>query len=262
MTLEGKVAIVTGASRGIGKAIAIGLAREGARVVVAARTEAEGGKLPGTIHATAEEVRAGGGYALPVQCDVRQEESVNGMVARVVQELGRMDILVNNAAAATYRPFLEVPVKEWDVVMAVNVRGPFLCCRAVLPHMVSQGGGSVVNISSGAADRLFSGIFNLEDRRKMIITGQAYGASKAALERMTRGLALEMGQHNIAVNCVKPARAVRTEGLLLQRPAADLSRWVGPENMVKAALFLAAQDASGVNGLVTTDEELVLMHRL
>ena len=258
MSLADKVAIVTGASRGIGKAISLGLAGAGAKVVVAARTEKEGGKLPGTIHATAEELRHLGAPVLAVRCDLRSEDDVQAMVEAASDRFGTVDILVNNAAAGSYTPFPALSAKEWDVVMAVCLRGPFLACKAVLPIMQRQGRGSIVNLSSHLADQLFSSTVDLDGGLTM--AGQAYGAAKAGLERLSRGLAAELGKSNIAVNCVKPHRPVLTEGLRMQRGAGNLSGWVGPETMVKAVLFLASQDASGVSGLVTTDEEIVSTH--
>ena len=255
------MAIVTGASRGIGKDIAIGLAKEGARVVVAARTEQER-RLPGTIHSTADEILAQGGFALPLRCDLRDEESVNWMVHRTLEELGRVDILVNNAAVGSYEPFLDTSVKLWDLVMAVDLRGPFLCCRAVLPGMVEQGSGSIVNISSQGADHILSGTVSRGSSEPPDMVGQPYGVAKAALERLTKGLAAEMGRYNVAVNAVKPARPVLTEGFKLQRPEADWSLWVSSDMMVQAVIFLAKQDASGVTGVVATAEELIQRHGL
>lgn len=248
------MAIVTGSSRGIGKAIAIGLAKEGATVVVAARTEQEG-RLPGTIHATAGEIAALGGRALPIRCDVRHEDCVNSMVGTTLEEWGRVDILVNNAAIGTYTSFMETSVKLWDLVMAVDLRGPFLCARAVLPAMIQQGRGSIVNISSLGADRLLSSTVSKDRSDEGVIVGQPYGVAKA-------GLAAEVGGYNVAVNVVKPARPVVTEGFKLQRSDADWSQWVSADSMVKAAVFLARQDASGVTGAVNTDEEFVRDHGL
>ena len=252
---------MTGSSRGIGKAIALGLAGQGATVVVAARTEEES-RLPGTIYETAEGIEAKGGRALPIRCDVRDEESVDSMERRTLEELGRIDILVNNAAIGTYTPFLETSVKLWDLVMAVDLKGPFLCARAVLPAMIEQGWGSIVNVSSHGADQVFSATVSKDPSQGPTIVGQAYGAAKAGLERLSRGLAAEMSRHNIAVNAVKPARPVLTEGFKLQRSEADWSLWTTPESMVQAVIFLAKQDASGVTGTVATDEELIRVHGL
>lgn len=127
MKLEGKVCIVTGSSRGIGKAIAVGFAREGASAVAAARTETETERLPGSIHKTAEEIRSLGGHVLAVRCDVTSEEEVEEMVRKTLEEFGRIDILVNNAAVAYYAPLLEMPFKRWDPVLRVNLKGTFLC---------------------------------------------------------------------------------------------------------------------------------------
>ena len=259
--LEGRIAIVTGSSRGIGKAIAIGLASEGVSVVIAARSEQER-HLPGTIYATASEIEASGGRALPMRCDVKDEESVNAMVARTIEELGRVDILVNNAAVGTYTPLLDTSVKLWDLVIAVDLRGPFLCAKAVLPAMIQQGRGSIINISTHGADNIFSSTVSKDPLESPAIVGQPYGVAKAGLERLSKGLAAEMGRYNIAVNAVKPARPVLTEGFKLQRPNADWSLWATPEATVKAVLFLAKQDASGVTGTVTTDEELMRAHGL
>ena len=260
MDLTGKVAIVTGATRGIGRAIALGLAGAGCNIVVTGRTETPRRQLPGTIHSVAEEVAALGPKALPIACDVRDESSVQAMSQASLSKFGHIDILVNNAGIGSYAPFLETSLDAWERVFAANVRGTFLCCQAILPSMIQRSQGSVINISSLAADFVRTGGHgDTEDAR---FIGQPYGASKAAVERLSRGLAAEMKEHNIAVNALKPAKPVLTEGFKLQRPNADFSRWVGTDTMVQATLFLATQDAKGLTGTVTTDEELISKYNL
>jgi NAD(P)-dependent dehydrogenase (short-subunit alcohol dehydrogenase family) len=253
MKLQDRIAIVTGASRGIGKAIAIGLAKAGANVVVAARTEEENPQLPGTIHKTAEEIRILKRRALPIRCDVSSEESVNEMVEKVLNEFGHIDILVNNAGVAFYYPVIETPLKRWELVLRVNLIGSFLSSKAVLPKMIEQGRGSIINISSLAANKRDEGI---------VSTGVAYGVAKAGLDRMTYGLASEVGRFNIAVNCLKPQHVVDTEGMRFWVKEEERKDWVSPEKMVKCAIFLAQQDAGGVTGTVATDEELCAWHGL
>ncbi|MFQ5825930.1 MAG: SDR family NAD(P)-dependent oxidoreductase [Dehalococcoidia bacterium] len=261
MKLAGRVAIVTGSSRGIGKGMALGFAREGARVVVAARTETPQERLPGTIIQTAAEIEAMGEKALPIRCDVADEESVENMVQKAVGEWGRIDILVNNAASGSYLPFQETSLKLWDRVVAVNLRGTFLCTKLVLPHMIERVGGSIINISSVGAGSIFSQSVS-KTRSEPTLMGIPYSVTKAGIERLSVGLAAEVGRHNIAVNALKPARPVLTEALKLFLPDADWSQWVSPEGMVRAAIFLAMQDARGVTGSVATDEELILRHGL
>jgi citronellol/citronellal dehydrogenase len=253
---------VTGASRGIGKAIALGLAREGASVVVAARSEVERPGLPGTIHATVAEIQASGGTALALRCNLREEESIYAMVQRATEAFGRIDVLVNNAGIGSYRPFLETAVKQWDLVMDIDLRAPFICCKAVAPRMIEQRGGSIVNVSSHAATNIFSSTLGTDPGAGIALVGQDYGAAKAGLERFTWGLAAELGPYNIAVNALKPLRPVLTEGFQAQRPDADFSTWATPEAMVKAAVFLAGQDARGLTGAIVTDAELVRRLRL
>jgi len=254
MKLKGRVAIVTGASRGIGKAIALGYAREGASVVVAARTEVEKDKnLPGTIGRTALEIQERGGKAFPVRCDVTDEASVTTMVDQCLNAFGRVDILVNNAGVAFHYPIVETPLKRWELVLKVNLTGAFLCSRAVLPSMIKQKQGSIINLSSLAADERDNGT---------VQTGVAYAVAKAGLDRFTWGLAAEAGKHNIAVNCLKPKQVVDTEGMRFWAKEEERQGWVPPDRMVRCAIFLAAQDASGVTGTVATDEELSVWHGL
>ena len=239
MRFQGKVAIVTGASRGIGKVTALALAREGARVVVAARTESATGQLPGTIHQTAQEITAVGGQALAIRTDVSDEESVEALVRQTLERFGRIDVLVNNAAVAFYPPVVETPPRHWDLVVKVNLRGPFLTSRAVLPTMMTQKGGSIVNISSTTADP-----------QGPTYVGVAYCATKAALERFTTALAQEVRPYNIAVNAVKPRKEVSTEGMRFWNPKADWSQWDQPEDyLVKAILFLASQQPPFTGGV-------------
>lgn len=251
MKLRDKVAIVTGASRGLGKEMALGLARAGARVVVAARTETESGGPGGTIHTTVARIEETGGQALPIRCDVTSEESVEAMVRAVLDRFGTIDVLINNAGIAFPAACWEMPLKRWELVLRVNLTGAFLCAQAVLPTMMAKRSGSIINISS------------VQARSKGLVnTGVAYGVSKAALERLTTSLATELGGFNIAVNCLKPKGSVVSEGMNFLHKQADRSRWETPEKMVKAAVFLAGQDATGTSGMVATDEEICAWHGL
>lgn len=252
--MRGKTAIVTGASRGIGKAIALGFAGEGVNVVAAARTvSASNERLPGTIHETAAEVERLGAECLPVRCDVTDEAGVRAMVEAAVERFGRVDILVNNAAIDFPFPARDMPLKRWEIVLKVNLTGAFLCAQAVLPHMIEQGGGSIVNITSNAGAERGSGTVGYS---------AVYGVSKAALDRLTWALAAEEGIHNVAVNAVKPWGVVDTEGMRLWVPEEERAGWKSPASMVAAVLFLAKQDAGGVTGCVGFDDEYIAWHGL
>jgi NAD(P)-dependent dehydrogenase (short-subunit alcohol dehydrogenase family) len=249
-----KIAIVTGASRGIGKAIALGYAREGASVVVAARSEtAPNERLPGSIHETVDQIEALGGRALAVRCDVTDEASVNGMVEAALSQFGRVDILVNNAAVDFPSKVVDMPLKRWEVVFRVGLTGPFLCSRAVLPAMIAQRGGSIVNITSQAGSERGSGTVGYS---------AAYAAAKAGLDRFTWALAAEVGRHNIAVNALMPSKVVDTEGMRMWATEEQKRGFVPPDKMVACAIFLARQDAHGVTGTIATDDEYVVWHGL
>jgi NAD(P)-dependent dehydrogenase (short-subunit alcohol dehydrogenase family) len=251
--LDGKVAIVTGSSRGIGKAVAINYAKEGARVVIAAlEDEPLKSGLPGTVYQTAEEIAAFGGQALPIKTNVIEEAEVKNMVAKTLDKWGRIDVLVNNAGVASPGPFIESTTKRWNLVINVNLLGTYLCTHEVIPIMIKQGRGSIINTSSPAARD-----------RTIPLVGVSYSVAKAAIEQFTHVVSAEIGKYNIAVNCYYPWHDVASEGLLFNLPPGfDTSRFVSPEYMVKAALFLAQQDGKGVTGTVTSAEEIILKHNL
>jgi 3-oxoacyl-[acyl-carrier protein] reductase len=242
MKLEGRVAIVTGASRGLGKAMAMELAREGASVAVAARTvEAHKGPLPGTIHETVSEIEKLGGKGIAVRCDVSNEEAVALMVDQVVREYGAVDILVNNAGVTTPESFLKLPTKKWDLVMNVNLKGTFLCSKAVLPRMVEKRSGNIINLSSILAKKIKFSI--------------PYGATKAAIERFTLGLAREMKKFNIAVNAIRPDFTV-TEAVETFLKDVDTSEWQQPDMWGRYTALVAAQDADSLTGRILDVEAL------
>jgi len=253
--LEGKVAIVTGSSRGLGRDIAIGLGRYGAYVTVAARTVTEREGLPGTIYKTVEQIEQVGGKGIAVHTDVTNEESVQHMVQKTLDEFGRIDILVNNAGIAYYIPTVEMPLKRWDLTFRVNLYGTFICSKTVLPQMLCQRSGSIINIST-------HGRRTVNPRRftEAHFHAVAYEAAKGGVEHFTTALAAELSRHNITVNCIKPEYGVATEGMKFWFPNRDWSGSAPSETIVKATIFLASRDASGVNGVVITAEELAELH--
>jgi NAD(P)-dependent dehydrogenase (short-subunit alcohol dehydrogenase family) len=222
-----RVAIVTGGGRGIGKAIAQGFAREGARVVVTARTAGE-------IADVAHEIVLAGGEAIGVVCDVSDESNVQQMVDEAISQWGRIDILVNNAAANLPNiDVVDMDPDAWRRVVDVNLTGPFLCARAVLPKMIEQGSGSIVNISS------IGGRHGSKGRGP-------YRAAKAGLINLTETLAAESFSHGVRVNCVCPG-GVETE--MLRVIGASLDRQLmTPDEMANVVLYLASDDSSAVTG--------------
>lgn len=241
MKLEGKVAIVTGSSRGIGKAIALAFAREGAQVVVAARTEKpEDSPLPGTIYQTAEEIKALGGTALPIKCNLLEDSDMEEMVQRTLSEFGHIDILVNNAVSLYHAKTVDIPPRRLDLSLKIDVRAPILCCKLVLPDMIARGNGSIINMTGGAA-RNPNPHSNLD------------GVVKAALERFTWGLAEEVKEHGIAVNALDPG-SVRTEGVVYVM-GERAARGKDPSELGPPAVFLAAQTAETFTGRLALTEE-------
>lgn len=253
--LQGKTAIVTGSSRGIGKAIAALFGREGARVVVAARTErAADHPLPGTIHETAAEITAAGGQALAVRCDVSRPEDVQKLVEAAHEAFGPVDVLVNNAALSYYIPLAEFPPRRWQKMIEVDLTGPVLLIQAVLPNMMAAGRGHIINISSMAARHPEGPPYELPARG-----GTPYGVVKSGIERLSTGLAQELYEAGIAVNALSPASVVATPGVLFHRliESEDDPRAEPLEYMARAALFLATCDPKRHTGLIAYSEPLL-----
>jgi len=242
-TLAGRVAIVTGASRGIGRAIALGLARAGCGVVIAAKSVQSTDKLPGSIHTVAAEVAALGGKALPIQVDLRDEGQIQAMTAQALERFGRIDLLVNNAGALHWQGILDTPAKRFDLVMGVNARAAFLCCQAVLPAMIRQGRGHIINMSPP---------LDLD-----IVPGRiAYAISKLGMTLLTYGLAAEMREHNIAVNSLWPATIIESQASI-NWGLGTREQWRTPEILVDCVLRLARKEAAELTGQALIDEDFL-----
>jgi NAD(P)-dependent dehydrogenase (short-subunit alcohol dehydrogenase family) len=235
--LTKRVAIVTGSGRGIGKAIALGLAQAGADVVVLARTAAD-------IEKTASEIRALGRRALAIPTDVRVSDQIYAIVETTMKELGWIDILVNNAGASFFSPTLQLSEGGWDALVRENLKTPFLVSKAVAPAMIKQGKGSIINISSTEGERSAA-------------TCAAYAAAKAGVINLTRTLAVEWAPHHIRVNCISPGY-IENPGMpeaLEQFPAlkerlsrVPLQRTGKREDIVGGVIYLASDAASYVTG--------------
>ena len=254
--LDDKVALVTGASRGIGKAIAKLFAAEGARVACTARTLEEGThRLEGSLQTTVGEIVDAGGMAVPIAGDVSEYAECERMVHAAREAFGRIDVLVNNAALTYFIPVAEFPPGKWLKSFAVNVHGPFFMTRLVLEEMIRRRSGAIVNISSGAAIGPGRGPYKNAPLRG----GTLYGAEKAALERFTQGLAAEVYDHRISVTCVSPSLVVPTPGVLFHRLVAspDAPNAEPVEMMAKAALLLATEPLDKVSGRVTYSQQIL-----
>ena len=243
--LEGKVAVITGASRGLGQFVSVGYGREGAKVVVAARTESvKDPNLPGTIYETAKLVEQAGGEAFPVVCNVGDTASIQAMVEAVLDRYGRIDVLMNNAAIQPPGRISTIEGRHWELEFRINVHGPFHCARAVLPAMLDQKSGSIINISSVAARG-----------------GSHYGATKRAVEAMSIGLAAEQRDNGIAVNALKPVGAIDTPGLRYRgagtAPTQIRLDLPSPDSYVEASILLALATPATCTGEVLNDAEVV-----
>jgi citronellol/citronellal dehydrogenase len=256
--LDGKIAIVTGGSRGIGAQIAQRFAEAGAAVAVAARTMSDGASpLAGTVPETVAAITAGGGTAIGVGVDLSKPEERERLVATVVEQLGPVDILVNNAAVTYYEPIATFPAKRMDLMFAVQVEGPMHLAQLVLPGMRERRSGWILNISSRAA--LHPAVPSA--RR---YGGTVYGMCKAALERLTTGLAAEVYDDGIVVNALSPNRIVPTAGTLFHKlTTADNPDAEPASVMAEAALALCtgaatlADGSPGLTGRITYSQDLL-----
>ncbi|MBZ5592879.1 MAG: SDR family oxidoreductase [Acidobacteriia bacterium] len=239
--LHGRVAVVTGSSRGIGKALAIRLAQEGADVVVAAKSEQSTDRLPGSIHETADTVRALGCRALAVATDVRDEDAIRNLIEKTIAEFGRLDILVNNAGAIWPQPILQTPPKRFDLMMGVNVRAAYIACYYALPHMIKQQWGHVLNM----CPRL-----HCEPSPGRV----GYSISKHGMASLAIGLAAEHKKDNVAANTLWP-RTIIESLASINLKMADRSQWRTPEILCDASCAIFAQEPRACTGRQWIDEQ-------
>lgn len=247
--LSGKTLFITGASRGIGKAIALRAARDGANVVIAAKTAAPDPRLPGTIHSAAAEIEAAGGRALPVVVDVRDEAAIHAAVAQAVAHFGAIDILVNNASAISLTPTADTPLKRYDLMMDINVRGTFACAQACLPHLRRAANPHILTLSPPP-----------DLRPEWFAPYPAYATSKYAMSLLTLGFAEEWRADGIAANALWPRTLITTSALRLAAPAEAAGR--SPDIMADAAYCILTQPsrAPGASGRFHLDETVLREH--
>ena len=256
--LDGKVAIVTGASRGIGAEISRLFAQEGAQVVCVARTLKEGDHiLEGSLEMTCAQIRESGGEATAIAANISLPEDCERLVEETKAAYGPADVLVNNAALTYFIPIKDFPLSRWLRTWSVNVHAPFLLSQLVLPDMIEAKGGSIVNISSSSA--IGPGRAPYDENARKDIAETCYGAQKAALERFTQGLALEVYEYGVSVTCLSPSVVVPTPGTLYHKLVSSMDDPKGehPELMAKATLLLATEPQEKITGRVTYTQEIL-----
>ena len=243
--LRGKTLFITGASRGIGLAIALRAARDGANVAIAAKSGVPNPKLPGTIHSAAAAVDAAGGQGLALQCDIREEDQVHAAVAATVDRFGRIDILVNNASAIWLRGALDTPMKRFDLMQQVNARGTFLCSQACLPHLLDSANPHILTLAPPP---------NLDPKWWGPHTG--YTLAKMGMSFVTLGLAAEFGARGVAVNALWPRTVIATDALKMI-PGTEPAKCRTPEIMADAAHAVLSRDSWRFSGNFLIDEAVL-----
>ncbi len=247
--LSGKKIFVTGGSRGIGLAIALRAARDGASIAIAAKTAQVNPKLPGTIYSAAEEIKAAGGTALPIQCDLRDENAIEAAVAQAAAEFGGIDILINNASAINLTKTEATPAKRFDLMFDVNVRGTFLTSQAVIPHL-----------KKSAADGRNPHILNLSPPLSMkpvwFKNHVAYTMAKYGMSMCVLGMSAEFKRDGIGVNALWPRTAIDTAALAMI-PGVDTAACRTPEILADAAYIILNRPAADCSGNFFVDDEVL-----
>lgn len=251
MTLKGKTLFITGASRGIGLAIAKRAAADGANVVIAAKTAEANPKLPGTIHSAAEEIKAAGGQALALQVDIREEEGVLAAVAQSVKAFGGIDILVNNASAISLTDTEHTPMKRYDLMNQVNARGTYLCTQACLPELKKSA-------AAGRHPQVLNMSPPLSMKQHWFAPHTAYTMAKYGMSMCTLGHSGEFKKYGIAVNSLWPRTAIATAALQMI-PGVDVNLCRTPEILSDAAYFILT-GTGGESGNFYIDDELLAAH--
>lgn len=247
MDFKGKTVFITGASRGIGKAIAIRLAKEGANIVIAAKTTEAHPKLPGTIFTAAQEIEDAGGKALPIKVDIRFEEEVQAAVDQAVAKFGGLDICINNASAISITGTLETKMKRYDLMHSVNTRGTFLTSKICLPHLLKADNPHILNISPP-----------LNMVENWFAPHVAYTMAKYGMSMCVLGMAGEFKKQGVAVNALWPRTAIATaavRNVLGGEQMVQQSRW--PSIMADAAYFILSKDSKNCTGNFFIDDEVL-----
>ncbi len=240
MDLDQKVAIVTGSTRGIGKAIALRLAEHGVRVVVTGKTVEPGGELPGTIYTTAEEIEEIGSEALPLKLNVRNEEEVESVIDETIDKWGRLDILINNAGAIQMTSVEETPPNRFDLLMEVNARGAYVCSHYAIPHIRDSGGGHILMASPPVASDSSPG-------------KTAYGLSKIGMTYIAKSLAAELRDDDISVNAFWPLTAIDTRATRYFNLGTE-EMWRTPEILSDMVERIVQKDPGELTGRALLDE--------
>lgn len=244
-TLRGRTLFITGASRGIGLAIALRAAKDGANLAIAAKTASPHPRLPGTIYTAAKEIESAGGNALPLQVDVRSEEQVAEAVAECVRQFGGLDILVNNASAIQLTRADATELKKYDLMQDINARGTFLCAKLCLPHLIGRENPHVLTLAPP---------ISIDPR--WFAQHTAYTVSKFAMGLLTFGLAAEWRAERVAFNCLWPKTVIQTAALALL-PGIDPLRCRKPEIVADAAHAILLKDAATFTGRFCVDEDIL-----
>lgn len=245
-TLKDKTIFITGASRGIGKSIGIRAGRDGANVVLASKSDRKHPKLPGTIHTAAEEIREAGGKALPIKCDIRDQEDIANAVEQTVSEFGGIDILVNNASAIYLAGTTETPMKRFDLMFGVNVRGTYATSQVCIPHLKKAENPHILNISPP-----------LNMNQKWFKDHVAYTMAKYGMSMCVLGMSEELAADGIAVNALWPRTAIATAALAMLGDAVKPENCRKPEIMADAAHAILTRHARKYTGNFAIDDDVL-----